>query len=283
MWFRKKQKPEATPEEKRSVKVPKGLWTKCDACGQILYGELIEKNNNVCPKCGYHFYISARKRLELLIDNNDYEELFEEILPVDPLNFVDLKPYKERLIENSKKSKEKEAIICVKGKINGIEAIVCVMEYSFMGGSMGSVVGEKIKRVIDLCIKMSLPLIIISASGGARMQESVFSLMQMAKVSAALKEMHNASLPYISVLTNPTTGGVTASYAMLGDINIAEPKALIGFAGPRVIEQTIRQKLPENFQKSEFLLEKGMIDMVIPRDKLKETLYRLLKFTTQHI
>lgn len=283
MWFRKKQKPEATPETERSVRVPKGLWTKCEACGQIMYGELIEKNNNVCPKCNYHFYINSRKRVELLLDDSKYEELFENVLPLDPLKFSDLKPYKERLEEYKKKSGEKEAIVCVKGKIGGIESVLCVMEYSFMGGSMGSVVGEKIKRAIDYSIENRLPLIIISASGGARMQESVFSLMQMAKVSSALKELHNASLPYISILTNPTTGGVTASYAMLGDINIAEPKALIGFAGPRVIEQTIRQKLPENFQKSEFLLEKGMIDMVVSRNELKETLTKLLKLMTQNI
>lgn len=272
MWFRKKQKPEATPENAKAVKVPKGLWVKCDGCGQIVYGEAVEKNNKVCPKCGYHFHISARERLELLCDEGKYEELITNLYPEDPLGFVDSKPYKDRLSEYQKKSGEREAIIVVKTKIEKIETILCVMEYNFMGGSMGSVVGEKIKRAIDVCIKERLPLVIVSASGGARMQESVFSLMQMAKVSAALSELSREKLPYISVLTDPTTGGVTASYAMLGDVNIAEPKALIGFAGPRVIEQTIRQKLPENFQKSEFLLEKGMIDIVVQRSELKKTI-----------
>jgi acetyl-CoA carboxylase carboxyl transferase subunit beta len=282
MWFRKKQKPEATPEKSKAVKVPKGLWVKCDGCGQIVYGEAVEKNNKVCPKCDFHFHISSRERLELLCDDGRYEELMTNLYPEDPLNFIDAKPYKERLSEYRKKSGETEAIVVVKTKIENIETVLCVMEYGFMGGSMGSVVGEKIKRAIDVCIKERLPLVIVSASGGARMQESVFSLMQMAKVSAALSELHKAKLPYISVLTDPTTGGVTASYAMLGDVNIAEPKALIGFAGPRVIEQTIRQKLPENFQKSEFLLEKGMIDIVVHRNELKKTIGKILSLLSQN-
>lgn len=277
MWFRKKQKPEATPEQAKAVKVPKGLWVKCDGCGQIVYGDAVEKNNKVCPKCGFHFHISSRERLELLCDEGKYEELMTNLYPEDPLNFVDTKPYKARLSEYSKKSRESEAIIVVKTKIENIETVLGVMEYGFMGGSMGSVVGEKIKRAIDECIRDRFPLVIVSASGGARMQESVFSLMQMAKVSAALSELHKARLPYISILTDPTTGGVTASYAMLGDVSIAEPKALIGFAGPRVIEQTIRQKLPENFQKSEFLLEKGMVDIVVPRNNLKRTIGQILR------
>mgnify|MGYP005841033963 CR=1 FL=1 len=276
MWFRKKQKPEATPETAKAVKVPKGLWIKCEGCGQIVLGETVQKNNKVCPKCNFHFHITSRERLELLCDEGRYEELITNLSPTDPLNFVDSKPYKDRLKEYKSKSGENEAIIVVKTEIEKIKTILCVMEYGFMGGSMGSVVGEKIKRAIDACIKEHLPLVIVSASGGARMQESVFSLMQMAKVSAALSELDREKLPYISVLTDPTTGGVTASYAMLGDVNIAEPKALIGFAGPRVIEQTIRQKLPENFQKSEFLLEKGMVDMVVHRNELKKTIGLIL-------
>ncbi len=278
MWFRKKQKPEATPEKAKAVKVPKGLWIKCEGCGQIVYGDTVEKNNKVCPKCNYHFHISSRERLELLCDEGKYEEIITNLQPEDPLNFVDSKPYKERLNDYQKKSGETEAIVVVRTEIEKIRTILCVMEYGFMGGSMGSVVGEKIKRAIDICIEERLPLVIVSASGGARMQESVFSLMQMAKVSAALSDLAKEKLPYISVLTDPTTGGVTASYAMLGDVNIAEPKALIGFAGPRVIEQTIRQKLPENFQKSEFLLEKGMVDLVVHRNELKKTLGLMLSF-----
>lgn len=280
MWFRKKQKPEATPDRDKSVKVPKGLWAKCEACGQIMYAETVQKNNSVCPKCNYHFHINSRKRLSLIYDDEEYEELFGNLSPEDPLSFNDLKPYSQRIIQYQKSSGETEAIIAAKGTIGGKRAVSCVMEYSFMGGSMGSVVGEKIKRAIDLCLEERLPLIIVSSSGGARMQESVFSLMQMAKVSAALAELHESSLPYISVMTDPTTGGVTASYAMLGDVHIAEPGALIGFAGPRVIEQTIRQKLPDNFQKAEFLLEKGMVDMVVHRSKLKETLSNLLSLMT---
>lgn len=276
MWFRKKQKPEATPETAKAVKVPKGLWVKCNGCGQIVYGETIEKNLRVCPKCNFHFHISSRERLELLCDEGKYEEIIVNLYPEDPLDFVDSKPYRERLVEYKKKSGETEAIVIVKTEIEKIKIVLCVMEYGFMGGSMGSVVGEKIKRAIDVCIKERSPLVIVSSSGGARMQESVFSLMQMAKVSAALSELAKEKLPYISVLTDPTTGGVTASYAMLGDINIAEPKALIGFAGPRVIEQTIRQKLPENFQKSEFLLEKGMVDLVVDRKDLKRTIGLIL-------
>jgi len=280
MWFRKKQKPSATPDAAKAVKVPAGLWTKCDACSQIMYSESVQKNLMVCPKCGFHFHISSRERLQMLYDEGDYEEFFGGLSPEDPLSFSDLKPYSQRIVQYQKSSGEREALIVAKGNIGGIEAVSCVMEYGFMGGSMGSVVGEKIKRAIDICLKERLPLIIVSSSGGARMQESVFSLMQMAKVSAALAELHEAGLPYISVMTDPTTGGVTASYAMLGDINIAEPGALIGFAGPRVIEQTIRQKLPPGFQRSEFLLEKGMLDMVVPRSELKESLARILSILT---
>jgi acetyl-CoA carboxylase carboxyl transferase subunit beta len=281
MWFRKKQKPSATPEDAKAVKVPKGLWTKCEACGQIMFAEAVQKNLMVCPKCDFHFHISSRERLAMLYDEGGYEELFEGLQPQDPLSFQDLKPYSQRIVQYQRSSGEKEAIIVAKGNIGGTETISCVMEYSFMGGSMGSVVGEKIKRAIDVCLGERLPLVIVSSSGGARMQESVFSLMQMAKVSSALAELHQANLPYISIMTDPTTGGVTASYAMLGDVHLAEPGALIGFAGPRVIEQTIRQKLPPYFQKSEFLLEKGMVDIVVTRAELKETLARLLSLMTK--
>lgn len=276
MWFRKKQKPIATPESAKAVKVPAGLWTKCESCAQIMYTEAVQKNLMVCPKCGFHFHISSRERLSLLYDEGRYEELFSGLSTQDPLSFQDLKPYSQRIVQYRKSSGEEEAIVVGRGAIGGTAAVSCVMEYGFMGGSMGSVVGEKIKRAIDLCVSEKLPLVIVSSSGGARMQESVFSLMQMAKVSAALAELHEARLPFISVMTDPTTGGVTASYAMLGDINIAEPGALIGFAGPRVIEQTIRQKLPPGFQRSEFLLEKGMLDIVVPRTELRETLARIL-------
>lgn len=280
MWFRKKQKPTATPESAKAVKVPAGLWTKCDACSQIMYTEAVQKNLMVCPKCGFHFHLSSRDRLAMLYDDARYTEHFSGLLTRDPLSFSDLKPYSQRIVLYRKSSGEEEAVIVARGAIGGVESVSCVMEYGFMGGSMGSVVGEKIKRAIGLCISDRLPLVIVSSSGGARMQESVFSLMQMAKVSAALAELHEARLPFISVMTDPTTGGVTASYAMLGDLNIAEPGALIGFAGPRVIEQTIRQKLPPGFQRSEFLLEKGMLDMVVPRAELKETLARSLSLLT---
>lgn len=276
MWFRKKQKPTATPESAKAVKVPAGLWTKCEACAQIMYTESVQKNLMVCPKCGFHFHISSRERLSMLYDDAGYEELFSGLVTRDPLSFSDLKPYSQRIVLYRKSSGEEEAVVVARGSIGGIETVSCVMEYGFMGGSMGSVVGEKIRRAIGLCISDRLPLVIVSSSGGARMQESVFSLMQMAKVSAGLAELHEARLPFISVMADPTTGGVTASFAMLGDLNIAEPGALIGFAGPRVIEQTIRQKLPPGFQRSEFLLEKGMLDMVVPRAELKETLARSL-------
>jgi acetyl-CoA carboxylase carboxyl transferase subunit beta len=280
MWFRKKQKPEATPDEAKAVKVPKGLWTKCEACAQIMFAEAVQNNLMVCPKCGFHGHISSRARLTMLYDDGQYEELFGNLTPQDPLSFKDLKPYGQRIETYRKSSGEKDAIIVARGTMGEIFVVLCVMEYSYMGGSMGSVVGEKIKRAIDHCLETKAPLIIVSSSGGARMQESVFSLMQMAKVSAALAELHEANLPYISVMADPTTGGVTASYAMLGDIHIAEPGALIGFAGPRVIEQTIRQKLPPYFQKSEFLLEKGMLDLVVTRSELKDTLVKILSILT---
>ncbi|MBN1914969.1 MAG: acetyl-CoA carboxylase carboxyltransferase subunit beta [Parachlamydiales bacterium] len=245
-------------------------WIKCSKCGDLIHKQELEQNLNCCPKCGYHYRLSVEKRIELLIDKESFTELFSDILPADPLEFFDTKKYTERLEEAQEKTQRKEAVTTGFGKIDGKDTAFAVMDFSFMGGSMGSVVGEKITRLIEFAVENKLPLVIVAASGGARMQESIFSLMQMAKTSAALTRLHEAHLPYISVLTNPTTGGVTASFASLGDIIIAEPEALIGFAGPRVVEQTINQKLPEGAQKSEFLLERGMIDVIVPRVQLKE-------------
>lgn len=267
-------------EEKRpsgTIRVPEGLWVKCKKCKEIIYSKEVQRLGKICPKCGYHFYMSAKERLEMLFDDGKYEIFDENIMPLDPLKFKDRKKYKERLKEAEEKTNTKEAIINAEGTIGGIPAIICAMEYEFIGGSMGSVVGEKITRAAEKALKERKPLIIISASGGARMQEGILSLMQMAKISSAIAKLKKEGIPYISVLTDPTTGGVTASYAMQGDVNIAEPGALIGFAGPRVIEQTIRQKLPEGFQSAEFLLEHGMIDIVISRQKLKDLLVKLLK------
>jgi len=280
MWFRQKKKPEVQDGEERSVRVPEGLWTKCDSCGQIMFSQIIEENNRVCPKCNYHFRISAPQRLQSLFDEGAYEEFDEAIEPVDSLKFKDIKRYSDRISQYQKSVGTKDAVINASGTVGAMKVIISCMEYAFMGGSMGSVVGEKITRAAERALSDGVPLIVISCSGGARMQESVQSLMQMGKVSAALGRLHEARIPFISVMTDPTTGGVTASFAMLGDVNIAEPKALIGFAGPRVIEQTIRQKLPEGFQRSEFLLEKGFLDLVVHRSLMRETLKGLLAFFT---
>lgn len=277
MWFRQKKKPEAQPGEERSVRVPEGMWLKCESCAQIMFSKTVHENGFVCPKCNYHFRISAPQRLETLFDEGKYEIFDDSVAPTDFLNFKDKKKYAERIVAYQKETGLKDAVVNARGTIGSIPAVVSCMEYAFMGGSMGSVVGEKITRAAELCLRERLPLLVVSCSGGARMQESVNSLMQMAKISAALGRLHEAGIPYISIMTDPTTGGVTASFAMLGDINIAEPKALIGFAGPRVIEQTIRQKLPEGFQRSEFLLEKGMLDLVVQRSEMKATLVRLLE------
>jgi len=276
MWFRQKKKPELRGDEERTVKVPTGLWIKCESCGQIMYSQIIVENNQVCPKCNYHFRISARQRLESLFDDGAYEEFDEAVSPVDTLKFKDIKKYSERITQYQRQVGVQDAVINARGLMGGMPVVLSCMEYAFMGGSMGSVVGEKICRAAEEAHKLEAPLVVISCSGGARMQESVQSLMQMAKVSAALGRLSEAGIPFISVMTDPTTGGVTASYAMLGDVNIAEPKALIGFAGPRVIEQTIRQKLPEGFQRSEFLLEKGFLDMVVHRSEMRDTLVRVL-------
>ncbi len=261
-------------------KEPKeNLWTKCPECKAILYIPELSENLRVCPNCNYHFPVSAKERINQMLDEKE-DILFENILPTDPLNFKDSKPYKERLKKTQEETQLSEAIVVARGKINDLSVILTVMDFNFIGGSMGSVVGERFYRACQECVKNNIPLVSIITSGGARMQEGLISLMQMAKTSIGVGLLNEAGIPYISVLTNPTMGGVSASFAFLGDIIIAEPQALIGFAGPRVIEQTIKQQLPENFQKAEFLLEKGMIDMVVHRKDLKNTIYQLLKMST---
>ena len=274
-WFRR------TAEGGRPAsRVPEGLWVKCEGCRETLYRKELERSLFVCPRCGFHHRVSARVRLAQLFDHAEWKELFGGVTSSDPLEFADSKPYAERLKGLRDKGSRSDALVVAVGRIGGCRAVVASMEYSFMGGSMGSAVGEKLTRAIERCLKGRLPLVVISCSGGARMQEGILSLMQMAKISAALARLRAARLPFLSILTDPTTGGVTASYAMLGDINIGEPGALIGFAGPRVIEQTIRQKLPEGFQRAEFLLEHGMLDLVVPRQELKATVHRCLSHLT---
>jgi acetyl-CoA carboxylase carboxyl transferase subunit beta len=276
-WFKKTKKPIATPAKEKPSRVPEGLWVKCPDCSQIIYNKDLVTNHHVCPKCAHHFRIGAADRLRLLFDD-DWAEHDKNLRSTDPLNFTDTKPYKARLTSSIEGTGLKDAIIVGSGTIDGIPTIVAAMEYEFIGGSMGVVVGEKITRAIELALDTRQPIVIVSCSGGARMMEGARSLMQMAKICGALARLDRAGLPYISVLTDPTTGGVTASFAMLGDLNIAEPKALIGFAGPRVIEQTIRQKLPEGFQRSEFLLEKGMVDLVVDRREMKAIIANALRF-----
>ncbi len=275
-WFRKDKKPRQLPEQ-TTARIPEGMWVKCAGCKEIIYRKEVVRRAWICPKCGYHFRISARDRLAAILDEGSMVEFDQALASVDPLKFEDTKPYRERLETYRKKTGLNDAVICVTGEIERIPVVAAAMEYGFMGGSMGSVVGEKITRAAERALDEERPLIVISTSGGARMQEGALSLMQMAKISAALARLHEARIPFFSILTDPTTGGVTASYAMLGDVNIAEPGALIGFAGPRVIEQTIRQKLPEGFQRSEFLLDHGMVDMVVDRNEMRETLARLLR------
>jgi len=258
--------------------IPEGVWTKCGGCDQIIYNKELEENLKVCPKCGHHFRLNAKERIEQLFDPKSFEEFAEDLTAQDPLHFSDLQPYKERLRSSQKKTGQKDACIVGEGTIEGHPLMAAVLDFQFMGGSMGSVVGEKITLSIERAIEKKLPVLIISASGGARMQESILSLMQMAKTSAALARLGEAGLPFISLITDPTTGGVTASFAMLGDLILAEPKALIAFAGPRVIEQTIRQQLPDGFQLSEFLLQHGMVDRIIPRRELRSTFGKLLAY-----
>jgi acetyl-CoA carboxylase carboxyl transferase subunit beta len=276
-WFTR-DKPSLTPEEGGRRVRTEGLWLKCEHCGQIIWRKALEDNLQVCPKCEHHYRIDARSRLALLFDNGHFEQFDEELVSTDPLNFVDSKTYKARLAAMQHSTDLRDAIISAAGQLNGRRVHICALELKFIGGSMGTVVGEVITRAIERSLAKKIPLIIVSASGGARMQEGAVSLMQLAKISAALMRLDDAKIAYISVLTDPTTGGVTASFAMLGDLNIAEPGALIGFAGPRVIEQTIRQKLPEGFQTSEFLLQHGFLDAVVKRAELKEYIARALNF-----
>lgn len=272
-WFKKTREVKA----EKKVKIPEGLWVKCDICKEIIYKKELEKNLQVCPKCNYHFRISASERINLIADKGSFMEIDAELSTIDPLNFKDTIPYKDRLEENKKKTGLKEATIYGDATINQRHVVLAIMDFSFMGGSMGSVVGEKISRAAEKALDEKIPLVVISSSGGARMQEGMFSLMQMAKVSAAISKLKEAGVLYIAILADPTFGGVTASFAMLGDIIIAEPRSLIGFAGPRVIEQTIKQQVPENFQRAEFLLEHGMIDIVVERKELKNTVYKLIE------
>jgi acetyl-CoA carboxylase carboxyl transferase subunit beta len=278
-WKRDKPALEPTDEGSKRVKT-EGLWTKCDGCGQVIWRKALEEGLMVCPKCGFHFRIDAATRLRLLFDDGEWQEIDTHLRSTDPLHFQDSRPYKERLETTAVAVGRRDAILSATGALNGRSVHICALELSFIGGSMGAVVGEKITRAIERCCDTRTPLVIVSASGGARMQEGAVSLMQMAKISAALMRLDQVAVPFISVLTDPTTGGVTASFAMLGDLNIAEPGALIGFAGPRVIEQTIRQKLPEGFQRSEFLLQHGFLDAIVPRHELKGFLANAIHFLT---
>ena len=279
-WFKRDtneiESPAVNGDEEKSVRT-EGLWIKCPGCRQTIWKADLESNLNVCPKCGYHFKMGGRERIELLLDAG-YELVDGGLRSTDPLEFVDVKPYKQRLRKAREQTGLDDAILNAVGQMGPHKVVVSAMEYRFIGGSMGAVVGETIARAVDRAREGRMPLIVIAASGGARMMEGVVSLMQMAKISTALGQLDDAKVPYICVLTDPTTGGVTASFAMLGDLNVAEPGALIGFAGPRVIEQTIRQKLPEGFQRSEFLLEHGFLDAVVPRKELKAYLIRALDF-----
>lgn len=271
-WFKKIREQRIN----RKVKIPEGLWVKCENCKEIIYKKEVDKNLKVCPKCNYHFRISARERLELMVDAGSFAETNSDLTSQDPLGFRDTVSYRDRIAENQKRSGLNDAIITGEALINGHSVIIAIMDFSFLGGSMGSTVGEKIVRAAESALEKKIPLITVASSGGARMQEGILALMQMAKVSSVIGRLKDAGILFISILSDPTFGGVTASFAMLGDVIIAEPKSLIGFAGPRVIEQTIKQQLPENFQRSEFLLEHGMIDMVVDRKNLKETLSTII-------
>jgi acetyl-CoA carboxylase carboxyl transferase subunit beta len=276
-WFTREKTSLKTEEGERKVRT-EGLWLKCEHCGEIIWRKALEDNLQVCPKCGHHDRINARTRLTMLFDDGQFEEFDTQLVSSDPLEFVDSRTYKKRLATNQQLTHLRDAIISAAGNLNGRRVHICALDLRFIGGSMGAVVGEAITRAIERSLERNVPLIIISASGGARMQEGTVSLMQLAKISAALMRLDEAKIPYISVLTDPTTGGVTASFAMLGDLNIAEPGALIGFAGPRVIEQTIRQKLPEGFQTSEFLLQHGFLDAVVKRGELKDYIAKAFDF-----
>lgn len=275
-WFEKIM-PSRITTERRTRSVPEGLWMKCPACDAVLYRAELERNIHVCPKCGHHMRVAARERLLKFLDAGTATELGAEIEPEDPLKFRDSKRYRDRLMQAQKSTGEKDALIAMAGSLKGLEIVACAFEFRFMGGSMGSVVGERFVRAVEHCLEHRKPLVCFSSSGGARMQEALYSLLQMSKTSAALARLAAARLPFISVMTDPTTGGVSASLAMLGDVNIAEPRALIGFAGPRVIQQTVRETLPEGFQRSEFLLEHGALDMIVDRRDLRDRIAAILR------
>jgi acetyl-CoA carboxylase carboxyl transferase subunit beta len=272
-WFKKNRELKAD----KKVKIPEGLWVKCESCREIIYKKEIDRNLRICPKCNYHFRISARERIKLLVDDGSFVEMDDGLSSNDPLNFKDKISYKDRIAENRKKSGLPDAVISGEATIGGHPAVIAVMDFSFMGGSMGSVVGEKVLRAAEAAAELKRPLVTIASSGGARMQEGIFSLMQMARVAAAVARLKDEGMLYISILADPTFGGVTASFAMLGDIIIAEPKSLVGFAGPRVIEQTIKQQLPDDFQRAEFVLEHGLIDKIVDRKNMKETVAKVIE------
>lgn len=277
LWFRKDKAPRALRDMGKATSLGEGLFLKCDACRETLYAKEVERSQRVCPKCGFHFRLSVEERLKLLYDGETYRPLFGDVRPADPLRFRDSRRYRDRLRDYEARTGRADAIVAGDGTIEGMRVLVAALDYAFMGGSMGSVVGEVLARTAEKAREEKVPFVVVTASGGARMQEGILSLMQMAKVSAALARLAEARVPYVTILTDPTTGGVTASFAMLGDVTLAEPKALIGFAGPRVIEQTIRQTLPEGFQRSEFLLDHGFVDVVVPRKELKATLANVLR------
>ncbi|MBI3560747.1 MAG: acetyl-CoA carboxylase carboxyltransferase subunit beta [Gammaproteobacteria bacterium] len=280
-WFTKLLPTKINTEGAKRTSVPEGLWTKCDACSAVLYRADLERNFDVCPKCNHHLRIDARRRLDSFLDPAPRLEIGDTLKPVDALKFKDIKKYKDRLQQAQKSTGESDALIVIKGQVKGVPLVAAAFEFKFMGGSMGSVVGERFIRAVNSCLEHNLPLICFSSSGGARMQEALFSLMQMAKTAAALTRLHKRGIPFISILTDPTMGGVSASLAMLGDVHIAEPNALIGFAGPRVIEQTVRETLPEGFQRSEFLLDHGAIDMVVDRRDLRDRTAKILTMLTR--
>ncbi len=280
-WFEKLMPKRIRTDSNTKRGVPEGLWAKCAGCSAILYRAEMERNLDVCPKCGHHDRQGARRRLDTFLDPEERTEIGANLAPTDPLKFKDSKKYKDRITQAQKSTGEKDALVVMKGRLKGMDLVAAAFEFSFMGGSMGSVVGERFVRGVNEALEQGIPMICFSASGGARMQESLFSLMQMAKTSAALGKMSKRGLPFISVMTDPTMGGVSASLAMLGDVNVAEPNALIGFAGPRVIEQTVRETLPEGFQRSEFLLEKGAIDMIIDRREMRDRIANLLGILTR--
>ncbi|NHZ69684.1 MAG: acetyl-CoA carboxylase carboxyltransferase subunit beta [Thermotogales bacterium] len=281
-WFEKLMPSRIRTDNKDKRAVPEGLWSKCTSCDAVLYRSELERNQDVCPKCDHHIRIGSRRRLDLFLDTEPREEIGADVQPIDPLKFKDSKKYIDRLKQAQKATDETDALIVMRGQVEGVPLVAASFEFRFMGGSMGSVVGERFVRAVNSSLDHNIPLVCFSASGGARMQEALLSLMQMAKTSAALSRLSRAGIPFISVLTDPTMGGVSASLAMLGDINIAEPRALIGFAGPRVIEQTVRETLPEGFQRSEFLLEHGAIDMIVDRRKMRERIASLLAILTHH-